>query len=179
MVTLAALFWCFCAIGGQSFGGGMSAWVRRAVVDRRHWLGERSFLTGLALSQISPGPNAVNLAVYVGTTLRGAAGAIVAVGGTLGVPVLTIAALGALYFGGHAPESVDTALAGTGAAAIGLMFANGIRLSARGIRDAPAAVVMVATALAVGYFRAPLLIVLGLAVPASIALAARSMERRA
>src|SRR4051812_27654356 len=40
---------CFCRIGLISFGGGLAAWVRRDIVERRGWLGDRQFLSGLAL----------------------------------------------------------------------------------------------------------------------------------
>ena len=74
----------------------MSAWIRREVVHRRGWMGEREFVGGLALAQIVPGANGVNLAVFVGTTLRGPAGALAAPGGAA-----ADAAAAALWAGHH------------------------------------------------------------------------------
>jgi len=44
------------------------------VVERRGWLDDQQFLTGYALSQIVPGATNVNLAVFIGTQLRGVPG---------------------------------------------------------------------------------------------------------
>src|SRR5271170_3864403 len=87
----------FLSIGLQSFGGGTSAWIRREVVTRRNWMTEQQFVSGLALAQIAPGANGVNLAVFVGTTLRGANGALAALSGMLLAPVVVILLLGAVF----------------------------------------------------------------------------------
>jgi len=59
----AALFWVFTRIGLTSFGGGLSGWMLREFVQRRAWLQEDEFLSGLALAQAFPGVNVVNLAI--------------------------------------------------------------------------------------------------------------------
>lgn len=170
---LGTLFVCFLQIGAISFGSGMTAWIRREVVQRRNWLDDRSLLSGVALSQIAPGPNGVNLAVYVGTVLRGAAGAWAALGGMLALPVVFLLAAGWLYMrAGLLPSgsAFGTALSGMGAAAIGLMLANGVRLTPRGVRGPRAWAVMLATAIAIGVVRLPLLLVLAAVIPLSRAL---------
>ena len=60
----------------MSFGGGLAAWTRREVVQMRGWLDDKQFLSGYALSQLVPGATNVNLAVFIGTQMRGALGAI-------------------------------------------------------------------------------------------------------
>src|SRR6185312_7853007 len=50
--TLAALFGGFVSIGMMSFGGGLAAWMRREVVQRRGWMDDPQFLSGYALSQL-------------------------------------------------------------------------------------------------------------------------------
>src|SRR5882757_636116 len=72
----AALFGAFVSIGMSSFGGGLTAWVRREIVHRREWLDDQQFLSGYALSQLVPGASNVNLAVFIGTQLRGIRGAL-------------------------------------------------------------------------------------------------------
>jgi len=174
--TLWALFRCFLRLGAMSFGGGMSAWIRREVVQKRGWIEEGQFLSGLALCQIAPGPNAVNLSVFIGTTLLGAAGAAVALAALLAVPIIVLLAAGYAYFTVRAlPQGAwfGTLLAGAGAAAIGLTLANGIRLTKRGVRDRTAWAVMVGTALAIGLLRIPLLWTLVGAIPASLLLTPR------
>lgn len=174
--TLGALFRCFFRLGAMSFGGGMSAWIRLEVVQKRHWIDEGQFLSGLALCQIAPGPNAVNLAVFIGTTLLGTAGAAIALSAMLAVPAAILFAAGYVYFTVRAlPQGAwfGTLLAGAGAAAIGLTLANGARLTRRGVRGRTAWAVMVATAAAVGVLRVPLLWALVVAIPASLLLTPR------
>jgi chromate transporter len=174
--TLAALFRCFLHLGAMSFGGGMSAWIRREVVQKRGWIDDTQFLSGLALCQIAPGPNAVNLSIFIGATLLGAAGAVVALLAMLAVPSAILFAAGYVYFTVRAlPQGAwfGTLLAGAGAAAIGLTLANGVRLTRRGVRGRVGWLVMVATALAVGVLRVPLLWALLGAIPASLLLTPR------
>jgi chromate transporter len=171
--SLATLFTTFTRIGMQSFGGGLSGWIRREIVQRRKWLEERPFLSGLAVAQIAPGANAVNLSVFVGTTLRGAPGAVAALGGMMVLPVVIILVAGAFYFRHQAIPSVDTALSGLGAGAIGLTLATGARMARRGVRGARQAAIMAVTAIAIGVLRWPLFLVLIVMVPASLLLVGR------
>ena len=66
-----------------SFGGGLSAWSREVIVVEKQWLGEEEFLSAMTMCRIMPGANQVNLAVFVGTKMRGVAGR----GGGTGRPV--------------------------------------------------------------------------------------------
>ncbi len=169
--SLRDLFLCFTLIGMQGWGGGLSVWMRREVVLRRGWMEERAFLAGLALSQVAPGPNAINLAVFIGTVLRGRAGAAAAFAGIVGLPALLVLAMGYAYFstrGLPGGERLGAALSGMGAAAIGLNLATGVRLTRRNVRSAGAACVTVFTAVGVGLLGWPLLPVLLAAVPVSL-----------
>src|ERR1700728_1357197 len=116
--TLLALFHAFLSIGLMSFGGGLAAWIRREVVDRRSWLDDKQFLTGYALSQLVPGASNVNLAVFIGAQLRGVPGAVSAVLGLTALPVAIVLVLGALYLhsrGLLGGALFSTALTGMGA----------------------------------------------------------------
>ena len=170
---LAEIFLLFLRIGAVSFGGGMSAWIRREVVQKKGWLEDPQFLAGLALCQITPGANGVNLAIFVGAFLRGALGACASFLGLVALPFFVLLGLGMLYFERqdviHA-AGLGAALAGVASAAIGLMLANGIRLSRRTLRGLRPACITIATALAIGGFRLPLLWVLAVVAPASLAL---------
>ena len=171
--SLATIFVVFSRIGMQSFGGGLSGWIRREIVQRRQWLEERPFLSGLAVSQIAPGANAVNLSVFVGTTLRGAPGALAAFAGMMALPAVLVLVLGALYFRHQALPGVAVALSGLGAGAIGLTLATAIRMTRRGVRGAGPVAITAATALAIGVLRWPLLPVLLAMIPASLLLSRR------
>ena len=118
MLELAGLF---AFIGLTSFGGGITAYIRRLVVTRKRWLTDEEFLPGLGLVQLLPGANVVGLAVYIGNHLKGPMGSVVALGAMLVPPFLSTCALGFLYF--HAGKTADTKalLAGITAVACGLM----------------------------------------------------------
>ena len=163
--TLSAIAWVFLTIGMQSFGGGLTAWIRREIVVRRGWMSEREFVGGLALSQITPGPNGVNLSVFVGTSLRGTQGALAALFGMLLVPVIVVLALGTLFVEVRDVAGVESAMAGIGAAAIGMNIANGVRMLRKNIADAWAYVLLAVIALAIGWFNLPLVAVMLVGLP--------------
>ncbi len=163
----------FMLISLQSFGGGTTSWIRRSVVQRRGWLQEQQFLGGLALAQITPGANSVNLAVYVGTTLRGRVGALAALAGILLLPTILVLIAGAVFGQFQDVPAVESAMAGIGAAAVGLTIANGLDLSVRALRNPGAMLVTAVTTIAVGVFDLSLVPVLVVMVPISLLLARR------
>jgi chromate transporter len=110
----------------------------------------------------------VNLAVFIGATLRGAPGALAALSGMLLLPIIVVLALGFLYARAHGLPGMETALTGMGAVAIGLNLANGVRLTRRNVADIPGALLMVATALSVGLLRVKLLVALAVLIPLSL-----------
>jgi chromate transporter len=171
--SLPALFHAFLSIGLMSFGGGLAAWIRREVVTRRGWLDDQQFLTGYALSQLVPGATNVNLAVFIGAQLRGVLGVLAALAGLMLVPIALILAAGTLYLRSQAAPGwgwVATALAGMGAVAIGLNIATGIRLARDNLRGVTAAIVTLATTVGIGVFRIPLVEVMAVIFPISLAL---------
>jgi chromate transporter len=111
----------FLFIGITSFGGGITAYIRRLVVTQKKWLTDDEFLPGLGLVQLLPGANVAGLAVYIGNHLRGRVGAAVCLLCLFIPPFVTTCALGFLYF--HAGQKADAAavLAGITASACGLM----------------------------------------------------------
>jgi chromate transporter len=172
--SLAALFLGFVGIGLSSFGGGLTAWVRREVVQRRGWLDDQQFLSGYALSQLVPGATNVNLAVFIGTQMRGMAGALACFAGLTAPPLLIMLTAGALYFGSRGMPggaSLSIALSGMGAVAIGLNLGTGIRLAMLGIRRIGPALITAAVALSIGVFGLPLMTVLAVMIPVSLLLA--------
>ena len=171
--TLGALFRCFFGIGAMSFGGGMSGWIRREVVEKRGWADDSQFLSSVALSQIAPGANGVNLAVSIGTMLRGASGAVAALAGLLAVPLVILLAAGLAYAHQHGvtdSNPIAPILAGMGAAAIGLNLATGLQLGRRNVRDLGGACIATATVIGIGVLRFNLVLVLAVMIPASVGL---------
>jgi chromate transporter len=171
--SLGALFLSFLIIGCTSIGGGLTAWIRRELVERRRWIDDQQFLANYGLSQMVPGATNVNLAVLIGTQLRGGIGAVVAFAGLMLVPLSILLALGAFYFasrGAAGAHWLNTALAGAGAAAVGFNVATGIRLGRTNIRRIGPAMIAGAIIMGIGILRIPLLQVLLVSLPTSLAL---------
>ena len=172
--SLAAVFISFVKIGATSLGGGLTAWIRRELVENRRWLDDQQFLSSYGLSQMVPGATNVNLAVLIGTQLRGVRGALAAVSGMLITPLALLLTIGALYFsahGAHGGRLLNTALAGAGAAAIGFNIATGIHLARLNIQRIGQALIAAAIVIGIGILGIPLLEVLLVMLPTSLALA--------
>jgi chromate transporter len=171
MVSLAALYGVFLRLGLVSFGGGMSAWLYREVVDVRRWVTAQEFMAGFALGQILPGVNATNVTIYVGQRLRGAAGAATALAGLLSGPFVIVLAAAAAYDDLLRIPGFDAAMAGVAAAAVGLLLRLGVALAQRVRRSPIPIAVMTATFVAVGMLKWPLVAVVVVLAPVSIAAA--------
>lgn len=97
----------FIKIGAFSFGGGYAvlAVIQKEVVNINHWLSTKDFVDVVAISQITPGPIAINSATYVGYTLKGFLGSLFA---TIGVvlPSFVIILIIARFFSRFSEEPV-------------------------------------------------------------------------
>lgn len=96
---LLKLFTTFFKIGLFSFGGGfaMIPLIQREVIERHKWINSKDFIDMLVLAQSTPGPIAVNTAVFVGYKTAGVAGAVAATLGTV-LPSFIVILLLALFF---------------------------------------------------------------------------------
>jgi chromate transporter len=133
-VGLVELFLLFSQLGLSSFGGGVSAWMHRAFVERRGWFGEGEFSAALALARIMPGVNVLNLAVLIGQRLRGAPGAAAAALGLLVGPSLAAIGLTVAYDALAGSAVLHAAIEGAAAAAAGLLIAMGLSSATQGVR---------------------------------------------
>lgn len=167
-VSLGAILATFGLLGATSFGGGVVAYLRQALVARRGWLSDASFLSGLELSQILPGLNATNMSVYMGERLRGARGALVAALGMIVPGAAVVMGLGLLYQRhGHLPD-VSVVLGGVGAAAVGLTLATTLQIGRRQLADLRSLALVAATFVAVGLLHLSLVVVLATLGPFSV-----------
>ena len=162
----AELFFTFNRLALQGFGGVLAV-AQHELVERKRWLSRTQFVEILALSQVLPGPNVVNLALIFGDRCFGLRGAIAALGGMLLVPLFIVIALTAAYAEFARIAAVSGALRGMGAVAAGLIIATAIRLmtALRTSRLGPlvAAAFAVATFVTIAWLRWPLVwVVLGL-----------------
>jgi chromate transporter len=181
--SIAELFLAFAAISLSGFGG-VLAWARRIMVERRRWFTAEEFNKAFALCAFLPGGNMVNFAVIFGSRIRGPLGALAALAGLLGPPMILIIAVGALYAHYGDLPSLRRMLTGVAAAAAGLMIATVAKM-ARPLFKVPsknpaaiAPLTAVATFVAIGILHWPLPLVLLVIVPVSIGAAFRNIKAR-
>ncbi|MEP7100620.1 MAG: chromate transporter [Burkholderiales bacterium] len=125
--SLRELFFAFNRLALQGFGGVLPV-AQRELVERRNWLTKDEFVEMLAISQVLPGPNVVNLALMFGDRALGWRGAMAALGGMLLAPMFIVLALTALYVRFDQYPMVTGALRGMGAVAAGLVLSTGFKL---------------------------------------------------
>ncbi len=149
---LLRLFTTFFKVGLFSFGGGfaMIPLIQREVIENRRWIDERDFLDILVLAQSTPGPIAVNTAVFVGYKTAGVAGAIMATLGTVLPSFIVILSLALFFAEVRDNRYVDAAFRAMRPAVVALIVAPLIGL-VKGMRWYLMAVA-VAVAVAVWYF---------------------------
>lgn len=97
---LFKMFLTFFKIGAFTFGGGyaMIPIIQKEVSEKRGWMSESEFLDAIALSQGSPGAIAVNTSIYVGYTIKGIPGALVATLGTVLPSFIIILVIARFFF---------------------------------------------------------------------------------
>ncbi len=170
-VSLASLYVVFLRLGFYSFGGGISSWVHREIVDVRRWVREEEFVSGFALGQMLPGVNSTNLTIYIGQHLRGWIGAGVALAGLLTGPFVIVIAVGVAYRYLPLIPGLQAAMAGVAAVAVGMLLRLGLAFARQLPRRVMPASIAAATFIAVGVFKLPLVWVVLVLAPISIATA--------
>lgn len=156
---LLSIALAFAAISSTSFGGGQKASIRQQVIARG-WMDAEVFMDGLELSQVLPGPNILNLAIYCGQKVRGVPGAVAAFLGASIPPFAIILIAGALYFRFASNPYVHGGLRGCAVGALGLTLGNALDLSWDERSDWVRILLLVVTGVVVSVFRMPLLLVL-------------------
>lgn len=171
--TLGALFRANVRIAVHSFGGA-GPWALRVLVEERGWLTREEFTEALGLCQILPGPNVVNLSIWLGDRFRGPLGALVAAVGLLGVPTVIACAADALLVRLAHNATVAHGLAGMAAAAAGLVIAMALKLGRPlGRRADRLGLALVAFA-GLAILHAPLLAIVAVLGPIGVVRAARA-----
>ena len=176
-VGLLQLLGTFVRLGAMTFGGSVQSWVHREVVERLGWIDNKAFLSGLTVAQVLPGANPVNIALYVGLKLRGGVGAAVAVIGMIVPAFCVILCLGYFYRGYGRIAVVHFVLAGLAASGVGATLTMGIKVARRLPRNLLTALIAVTVFFVVGVLRWPMIPVVAVAIPASIAVAFLSNRR--
>ena len=162
-----ALFLLWAAIAVQGFGGTLP-FARRELIERRRLLTEAEFAELLALGQILPGPNVINVSAAFGDRHAGWAGAAASVAGMVVVPMLIAMALASLIGAAATRPEVQSALLGMAAAAAGLLIGTAWRMAKPMRTLAPSLAVATAMFVAIAVLRLPLLAVLLVALPVTL-----------
>jgi chromate transporter len=170
---LGALFLTCLKIGLLSFGGGLSGWLYQEFVLRNHWISDEDFASSLAISQMLPGANVVNLVICMGDELRGLAGSVACVLGFLVGPFFAVIALSTLFDSLPDVTMLEAASNGVAYAALGLLLVICLKGVQRTTKFPPGLVVIAAVAIAVGLLKLPLIPVVLVIAPVSVALAWR------
>src|ERR1041385_5361689 len=97
--SLAQLLPYFLRLGTFGFGGpiALAARMDRELVEERHWVSRQDYVEGLAFSQLSPGPLAAQLAMYIGWVRAGRLGAALVAAAFIGPSFLMAVVVAAAY----------------------------------------------------------------------------------
>lgn len=159
--TPSALARMFVVVALAGIGGGLPAHTRRALTTRG-WMTEEGFAETFTLAQLTPGPNAVNLAAMVGARLGGRLGALASTVGVLTPGLLAMLAVSAVALGqsGGLPPALQSGLRGAACAALAVLLTAALPVVrvGWGVRGGP--VLTILAFLALGVLRLDLLPVL-------------------
>ena len=136
-VSLREAFWTWLRVAGLSFGGpaGQIAVMHRILVEEKRWVSEERFLHALNYCMLLPGPEAQQLATYIGWLMHRTLGGIIA-GGLFVVPgIIAIMALSYVYAAwGNVPVIVALFF-GLKAAVLAIVLEAGFRIGRRALKN--------------------------------------------
>ncbi len=145
------------AISLQTFGGpaGQIAVMQRALVEERRWIGQQRFLFALSYCTLLPGPEATQLATYIGWLLNGIRGALIA--GILFIlpGVVALLALSAIYVTAGETTLVEAVFLGLAPAVIAIVIQAVVRLGSKGLTHPSLIGLAVASFAALSLFAVP------------------------
>jgi len=166
-VSLREAFWTWARIAALSFGGpaGQIAIMHRILVDEKRWISDSRFLHALNYCMLLPGPEAQQLATYVGWLMHRTLGGIVA-GGLFIVPgVVSIMALSYIYAAyGNVPVIVALFF-GLKAAVLAIVVEALVRIGKRALKTRTMLAIAAAAFVGIFFFDIPFpIIVFGAAI---------------
>lgn len=156
-VTLRTAFWYWLKLGFISFGGpaGQIAMMHAELVERRRWISEQRFLHALNYCMLLPGPEATQLAIYIGWLLHKTRGGIVA-GVLFVLPSLVILiVLSWIYMAYGSVPAVAAVLYGIKPAVVAIVLAAAWRIGKRSLKNAALVALAAAAFIAIALFHLP------------------------
>lgn len=154
-VSLLFLFWTFLKIGAVAFGGFMAliSVIESVIVERHRLLKRDEMLDAVSLSNLLPGPQAVNVVVYVGHRLRGARGAWAAACGVLAPTFVLITSLTWVYFEFGDLPAMGRFFQGITPAMAAIIFSVALRMGGKSLVSTPTRLIALVAALLLILFR--------------------------
>ena len=111
------------------------AWIREETVRRRGWLSEDDFAQAVAVCQLLPGANTLNMSVFLGSEMRGWRGALAALLGLITLPFFLVLGLGMAYGRLEQGPLLQATFAGLGAGAAGVALGTAFQMGRKHLRD--------------------------------------------
>ncbi|MDO5041364.1 MAG: chromate transporter [Peptoniphilus sp.] len=131
MFKLIELYTIFLKIGMLAFGGGYASipLIQRYIVNDYHWISMTEFIDLVSISQMTPGPIAINSATFVGQKVYGVIGSIVATLGFVTPQFILMMILGYFLFQKNKKfKLLDWMLNGIKAGIVSLIFITALQL---------------------------------------------------
>ena len=124
------LFISFLQIGLFSFGGGYAAMplIQNQVVNFHHWLSLSEFTDLITISQMTPGPIAINSATFVGEKIAGVPGAIVATLGCIMPSIIIVTIIAYFYMKYRDLDSLQSVLKTLRPAVVAMIASAGVSI---------------------------------------------------
>jgi chromate transporter len=156
------VFLYFLLLGFINIGGPVAqiSMMYNRMVERGHWLSQDRFVKIMGFAHMLPGPEALQLAIYVGYLKKGPLGGILA-GLTFIIPgAFVMILLSYLYVTYGSLPQVNDVLSILKPAVLGIIAAGIIKLGRAAIKSAWLAAILIAASLSMGFFRLDFLVVL-------------------
>jgi len=136
----------FLRLGTFGFGGpiALAGYMQRDLVENRRWFTRQDYAEGLALSQLSPGPLAAQLAKYLGWVRGGVAGATLVGLAFIGPSFLMVIALSMLYVHYGGLPGIQAVFYGIGAAVIAIIARSAYKLARSTVAKDPVLIALFA-----------------------------------
>jgi chromate transporter len=144
--TLREFLLYFLRLGTFGFGGpiALAGHMQRDLVEQRRWVSRQDYLEGLALSQLSPGPLAAQLAMYLGWVRAGRLGATLVAGAFILPSFVMVLVISVLYVRFHGLPWIQNVFYGVGAAVIAIIARSAVKLGRMTIGKDPLLILILA-----------------------------------
>jgi chromate transporter len=156
-VPLSDLTRTFATIGCLSFGGPAAqiALMHRVILDEKRWVSEADYLRALSFCMLLPGPEAMQLATWIGWRMHGVKGGLIA-GGLFVLPgALVVLTLSLVYAAFGQVPLVAALFTGVQAAVIAIVIEALVRVSKRALKSPEAYVIAIAAFLGLFALKLP------------------------